>query len=93
VRRSARWDGVVPIYSDGTDFRPLTPEEVASVVVETGRGGDDGFDVVVWALDFSAEGRRAYEEAGATWLIMGPAPGPDWMDDAMLIAREVCPAD
>lgn len=92
VRRAARWDGVAPIHSDGDDLRPVTPEELAGVVAEIGehrerRGtGGQPFDVVVWAVAPDAAGRRAYEEAGATWLVEGPAPGPDWLDDAAAIA-------
>lgn len=88
VRRAARWDGVAPIYSDGEDFRPVTPDEVASIVdqVNDRRGGTEGFDVVVWAIAPDATLRRAYEAAGATWLIEGPAPGADWLADAQAIA-------
>ncbi|CAN5720137.1 LLM class flavin-dependent oxidoreductase [soil metagenome] len=88
VRRAARWDGVAPIYSDGADLRPVTPAEVAAIVRELGehRRGGAPFDVVVWAVAPDASRRREYEQAGATWLIEGPAPGPDWHDDAMMIA-------
>ena len=86
VRRAARWDGVAPIYSAGEDFRPVTPDEVATLVAETGRAGDAGFEVVVWAVAADQAQRRAYEEAGATWLIEGPPPGPAWLDDALAIA-------
>ena len=36
--------------------------------------------MVVWAVAPDAARRREYEEAGATWLIEGPAPGEDWLD-------------
>jgi len=88
VQRAARWDGVAPIFSDGHDFRPVTPAEVADIVDEIAdrRAASTPFDVVVWAVAPDAELRGAYERAGATWLIEGPAPGPDWLDDAMEIA-------
>lgn len=93
VVRAARWDGVVPIYSDGVDFRPVTPAEVADVVAEIRRRRpDDAFDVVVWAVDPDPSVRREYEAAGATWLIEGPAPGADWLDDAMTIVGGPPPA-
>ena len=95
IRRAARWDGLAPIYADGQVMRPLTPDEVASAVAEVTPLRPDGgpFDVVVWALAPDADLRRAYADAGATWLIEGPAPGADWFDDAMLIAREGPPDD
>lgn len=94
VRRAARWDGVAPIYSEGTEFRPVTADEVASVVEEAtalGRPGD--WDVVVFAVDAWLDDavRRQYKQAGTTWLIMGPAPGEEWLDDAMEIAAESPP--
>ena len=87
VRRAARWDGIVPIYATTTEFRPVHPEEVAGIVAEIGAGRDlAGFDVVVWAVAPDPARRTEYREAGATWLIEGPAPGDDWLDDAMAIA-------
>jgi alkanesulfonate monooxygenase SsuD/methylene tetrahydromethanopterin reductase-like flavin-dependent oxidoreductase (luciferase family) len=88
VRRAARWEGVAPLFAHGDEFRPVTPEEVAGIVDEIGRRREDGgrFDVVVWAVAPDAVRRREYERAGATWLIEGPAPDPDWLADAMAIA-------
>lgn len=88
VRRGARWDGIAPIFSDGEEFRPVTPEEVAAIVAEVGerREHRGSFDVAVWAVAPDAARRREYEEAGATWLIEGPAPGPGWLEDATAIA-------
>jgi alkanesulfonate monooxygenase SsuD/methylene tetrahydromethanopterin reductase-like flavin-dependent oxidoreductase (luciferase family) len=87
VRRAAKWDGVAPMYSTADELRPATPDEVAGVVAEVvaGRAGPLP-DVVVWAVAPDDQLRRAYEQAGATWLIEGPAPGPDWLDDAREIA-------
>ena len=87
VRRSARWDGVAPMYSVPGEMRPVTPDEVASVVTELdGSGRAEPSDVVVWVIAPSAELRRSYAQAGATWLIEGPAPGQDWLQDAAAIA-------
>jgi alkanesulfonate monooxygenase SsuD/methylene tetrahydromethanopterin reductase-like flavin-dependent oxidoreductase (luciferase family) len=95
VRRAVRWDGIVPMFSQGyDDLRPASPEEVAGVVgdIRAGRaaeGGDDrDLEVVVWALAPDEARRREYEEAGTTWLIEGPAPGADWLEDAHLVASE-----
>jgi alkanesulfonate monooxygenase SsuD/methylene tetrahydromethanopterin reductase-like flavin-dependent oxidoreductase (luciferase family) len=89
VRRAAGWDGIVPIFSTESEFRPATPDEVAGVVADIAaiRETLEDFDVVVWAIAADAELRVAYAEAGATWLIEGPAPGDDWLDDAMAIAN------
>jgi alkanesulfonate monooxygenase SsuD/methylene tetrahydromethanopterin reductase-like flavin-dependent oxidoreductase (luciferase family) len=95
IRRAARWDGVAPIYADGAELRPVTPDELAGIVAEIDRRRDRGdrFDVVVWVVAPDDERRAAYEQAGATWLIDGPAPGADWLDDATAIATEGRPAD
>ena len=87
VRRGARWDGVAPMYSAPGEMRPVTPEEVASVVTELqDRGRAEGSEVVVWTIAPTEDLRLSYAQAGATWLIEGPAPGPDWLDDAAAIA-------
>ena len=78
------------MYADGVEVRPVTPDELAGIVAEVDqrRDGGDRFDVVVWVVAPEDERRAAYEQAGATWLIDGPAPGPDWLDDAIAIATE-----
>jgi alkanesulfonate monooxygenase SsuD/methylene tetrahydromethanopterin reductase-like flavin-dependent oxidoreductase (luciferase family) len=94
VRRSARWDGVVPLHAEGEGHRLVTPEEVAGIVAEVearreqagADGPGPGFDVVVLAAAPDAGQRAAFEEAGTTWLIEGPAPGEDWLEDARAIA-------
>jgi hypothetical protein len=53
----------------------------------------DGFDVVVWAVAPERDDRLAYADAGATWLIEGPAPGDDWLEDAAEIAAAGPPHD
>jgi alkanesulfonate monooxygenase SsuD/methylene tetrahydromethanopterin reductase-like flavin-dependent oxidoreductase (luciferase family) len=84
VRRAARWDGIVPIYATETEFRPARPDEVAAAVAEiaSARGMLDGFDVAVWTVADDGQTRADYERAGATWIIEGPAPGDEWLDDA-----------
>jgi alkanesulfonate monooxygenase SsuD/methylene tetrahydromethanopterin reductase-like flavin-dependent oxidoreductase (luciferase family) len=95
IRRAARWDGVVPVYADGAELRPVTPDELAGVVAEIDRRRDRGdrFDVVVWGRRARDERRAEHEHAGATWLIDGPAPEADWLDDAIAIATEGPPAN
>jgi alkanesulfonate monooxygenase SsuD/methylene tetrahydromethanopterin reductase-like flavin-dependent oxidoreductase (luciferase family) len=95
IRRAARWDGIVPMHLDGDAVRPLRPEELAEVVTDLEHQGPDGrrHEVVVWSIDPDAKERARYEEAGATWLIEGPAPGADWLDDAMEIATAGPPED
>lgn len=89
VRRSAKWDGVAPIFTTGDGFRPVTPEEVAAMVgeIEDRRGDVAGFDVVVFAIDLSPSACADLEEAGATWIIAGPDPSR-FLDDAMEMAAE-----
>lgn len=87
VRRAARWDGVAPMYSVPGEMRPVTPDEVASVVTDLeAPGRAERADVVVWVIAPNEELRLSYEQAGATWFIEGPAPGPDWLEDATAIA-------
>jgi alkanesulfonate monooxygenase SsuD/methylene tetrahydromethanopterin reductase-like flavin-dependent oxidoreductase (luciferase family) len=89
VRRAARWDGIAPVYATAEEFRPASPDEVAAIVTEIGATRDlAGFDVVVWAVAPDADRRAAYRDAGATWLVEGPAPGDDWLDDARSIATQ-----
>ena len=87
IRRAAKWDGIAPVYATQDEFRPATPGEVAAIVAEISavRPLDD-FDVVVWAVAPNEGQRAAYADAGATWLIEGPAPGDGWLDDAAEIA-------
>jgi alkanesulfonate monooxygenase SsuD/methylene tetrahydromethanopterin reductase-like flavin-dependent oxidoreductase (luciferase family) len=89
VRRAARWDGVVPLYTDGAEFRPVTPDEVVSIIDEaTALGARPGsWDVAVWTLADDDEQRHDYSAAGATWLIEGPAPGEGWLEDAKSLAE------
>ena len=65
----------------------MTPAEVEGIVAEISavRPMND-FDVVVWAVAPDEGLRAAYADAGATWLIEGPAPGDGWLDDAAEIA-------
>ena len=94
VRRAARWDGIVPIYATNNEFRPANPDEVAAAVADIGlaRGTLDGFEVAVWTVADDPQTRAAYEQAGATWIIEGPAPGDDWLDDASGMASDGPPS-
>ena len=51
-------------------------------------GALDGFDVAVWTVADDQQTRAAYEKAGATWIIEGPKPGDDWLDDAAGMASD-----
>jgi len=90
VRRGARWDGIVPIYATETEFRPASPDEVAASVADIAntRGTLDDFEVAVWTVADDPQTRAAYARAGATWIIEGPAPGDDWLDDAASMASD-----
>lgn len=71
----------------------MTPEEVATVVAFLeAEGRAERSDVVVWAIAPDATRRLSYEQAGATWLIEGPSPGPDWVEDAAALAVAGPPA-
>ncbi len=88
VRRAARWDGIAPIYASPNEFRPVSPDEVAAVVAEIAaiRGTLDDYDVAVWTVADDVETQAEYERAGTTWIIEGPAPGDNWIDDAIDMA-------
>jgi len=90
VRRAARWDGIVPIYSTATEFRPARPDEVAGAVADIAatRATLDDFDVAVWTVADDQQTQSALQQAGATWIIEGPAPGDDWLDDAVGMASD-----
>ena len=92
VRRSARWDGVAPIFSDGDEFRPVTPDEVSVVLDEVRAQRSDmaTFEVVVFSIDLSSSACLALENAGATWIIGGPDPAR-FLDDAMEMATSPPP--
>jgi alkanesulfonate monooxygenase SsuD/methylene tetrahydromethanopterin reductase-like flavin-dependent oxidoreductase (luciferase family) len=85
LRRAARFDGVYPIRAD---MRELEPAEVAMIsgYVKIHRQGNEPFDVVVGVTEGAEAG--AFEEAGATWLISGPNPGGESVDETMDWLRE-----
>jgi alkanesulfonate monooxygenase SsuD/methylene tetrahydromethanopterin reductase-like flavin-dependent oxidoreductase (luciferase family) len=94
VRRALKWDGIAPVYATEEEFRPASPSEVASIVADVSAVRSvEGFDVIVWAVAPEQDERLAYADAGATWLIEGPAPGDDWLDDAAEIAAAGPPHD
>jgi hypothetical protein len=66
----------------------VTPDEFAAIVAEVGDHRDHGghFDAIVWAVAPDTDRRREYDHAGARWLVEGPAPGSDWLEDAAAIA-------
>jgi alkanesulfonate monooxygenase SsuD/methylene tetrahydromethanopterin reductase-like flavin-dependent oxidoreductase (luciferase family) len=86
LRRSARYDGVVPMRADG---RPMTPADVATVKSYVSEHRDDGgsHEIVVVGGPESPAGYVEFEEAGLTWYVGGPDPegepveeSLDWVD-------------
>ena len=73
LARAQRWDGVVPIGTEG----PLTPAGLARYLDGVQR--PEGWDVVAaWAPGAGAD---EYADAGATWLVEGAWPSGDWVAD------------
>jgi alkanesulfonate monooxygenase SsuD/methylene tetrahydromethanopterin reductase-like flavin-dependent oxidoreductase (luciferase family) len=71
LARARRWDGVVPIGSEG----PLTPADLARYLDGVER--PEGWDVVAeWAPGAGAD---EYADAGATWLVESTWPSGDWV--------------
>jgi len=82
-QRALRWDGVLPIFIDGTLLGPSTIAEVSAAAAATGRSGS--FDIVAsWDRAHSI---AAYEDAGATWLIESRWPDGDWLAELDAAAR------
>ncbi len=78
--RAARYDGVVPLSSNG---EPMPPADVAKVVEFTGRR--DGFEVVVTAQDGVPV--QEYADAGATWIVHSSWPYSGYLADLRAKAR------
>ncbi|HSJ33876.1 MAG TPA: LLM class flavin-dependent oxidoreductase [Acidimicrobiia bacterium] len=72
-RRAAAYDGVFPMAED---MHPLTPSEVAEIVVYVRRHrADDGpFDVTIGGPPLSPGELEEYRAAGVTWYQVGPDP-------------------
>ncbi|MBO0869131.1 MAG: LLM class flavin-dependent oxidoreductase [Micromonosporaceae bacterium] len=73
LRRATRWDGVVPLNTDGA----MSPQQLASylALVEP----PPAWDVVVAGV--SGVPASEYQDAGATWLVEGLWPGDGWVDE------------
>jgi hypothetical protein len=70
--------------------RDLTADEIAEIVrfVRARRSGEGRYDVVASATGIDAPTIEAFERAGATWLLPGPATqGPGWEDEVLAIVR------
>jgi alkanesulfonate monooxygenase SsuD/methylene tetrahydromethanopterin reductase-like flavin-dependent oxidoreductase (luciferase family) len=80
LRRAARFDGVYPIR---TDMQELEPAEVAMIAgyVKIHRQGDEKFDIVIGVPNQA--NAEAFEEAGATWLIYGPNPSGERLEETI----------
>jgi alkanesulfonate monooxygenase SsuD/methylene tetrahydromethanopterin reductase-like flavin-dependent oxidoreductase (luciferase family) len=83
LRRAARWDGYVPMGTEGF----LPPTDVAAALAAVRElGAGDRFDVV--ATRAPGTDAATYEAAGATWLIESCWPVGEWVDqlDAVIAA-------
>jgi alkanesulfonate monooxygenase SsuD/methylene tetrahydromethanopterin reductase-like flavin-dependent oxidoreductase (luciferase family) len=79
VRRAARWDGLFPIDLEA-------PEQLAELLgeVESARGGDGPFDVVVETAP--DEDPAPWVDAGATWVLASFGRQPREADVRAVIA-------
>jgi alkanesulfonate monooxygenase SsuD/methylene tetrahydromethanopterin reductase-like flavin-dependent oxidoreductase (luciferase family) len=90
LRRVAAVGGVCPIKIVNGEYRFMTPEDVSELQTEIGRRrvAVEGFDIAVVPGPPPRATASEFEEAGATWLLMGTDGEPGWEDDiAGLIAR------
>lgn len=96
-RRASRWDGVVPIISDGFEVeRELEPSDFKDIVafVESHRESDRPFEVVKGGQLPSAdpihlaETLGAYEEVGVTWWVHGFGEDVDDLETVKSRIRE-----
>lgn len=80
LRRAARFDGVYPIRAD---MKELEPGEVAMIsgYVKIHRSSDEPFDLVIGVREGADV--DAFAEAGATWLISGPNPAGESLDETL----------
>lgn len=79
LERALRWDGYIPISDEGG---PLAPEVIAEITA--GVDLPAGFDLVVTA--FEDHSLAAYEEAGATWLVVSRWPFDAFLDELGALA-------
>jgi alkanesulfonate monooxygenase SsuD/methylene tetrahydromethanopterin reductase-like flavin-dependent oxidoreductase (luciferase family) len=80
LERATRYDGVVPVSSDG---EPLGPDTIAEVVAVTGTRA--GFDVI--AIGQEGVPAQEYADAGATWLVVSSWPHDGYLADLRATAR------
>ncbi|RZQ60257.1 LLM class flavin-dependent oxidoreductase [Amycolatopsis suaedae] len=92
MRRAARWDGVVPLFTDAGHGRVPSAEQVREVVAYVDRYRADGpFEVVVGGIS-PAGGRdlvAPLAEAGATWWDERQLLGGDDLDKLAPVLRRV----
>jgi len=70
VRRATRWDGLFPIDLPG----PEQLAELAEAIRKARAGSEDPFDLVVEVPPGAHA--RAWEAAGATWVLTSIEPQP-----------------
>jgi alkanesulfonate monooxygenase SsuD/methylene tetrahydromethanopterin reductase-like flavin-dependent oxidoreductase (luciferase family) len=73
LERAARWDGLVPLASEGV----LTPDRLAGYLAGLPHR-PAGWEVVVAGDSGIPAGE--YADAGATWLVTGTDPDDGWID-------------
>ena len=93
-RRAARWDGWIPVATDGAGTgMEMTPdqlsERVDSIRVERERLGRSAepFDVAVFGYLYSGT-ERAWAEAGATWWLETFTPGRASVEETLRVIRQ-----
>ena len=81
-RRAARFEGAVPIFFDGTEFLPPTPQRIADVAgyVAAHRTEDRTYDLTAVGTVFGADAGNAIDlaaiaDADATWWREQWVPG------------------
>jgi len=79
LERALRWDGYIPISPEGG---PIGPEVVADITATVDLPAD--YDLVVTALEEAS--LAAYEEAGATWLVVSRWPVDDFIAELAELA-------
>ena len=95
LRRAARWDGVYPIYWEGS-VNAMSPAILKTIIEYIGeyREGGQAFDAVAGGADMDGDRSKlednamAYAEAGATWYAAPIGPQVGNIDEAKAWIQE-----
>jgi alkanesulfonate monooxygenase SsuD/methylene tetrahydromethanopterin reductase-like flavin-dependent oxidoreductase (luciferase family) len=89
LRRAALLDGVCPIKIVGGEHRFMTPADVRELHQSfRDFGGDDrSCDIAIVSGPRQFGTVAEYEEAGATWMLIGSDGGPTWEDNMADLIR------